>query len=189
MPTINPDIALILAADKLSDAIAGIIPKASITEDAIHQLMAIFCTQALAASDAASAQRVLREIAATQPRLTEEQKPALTQRVEDPEAWMDLIETPTTSPPATTKRFDVDFSTNTTSPYITQDDVDSPPSANTRRKRAGTITQDHILHTMGISATKATGHPHQAASQHHFSQLRHDTADTVLDEETGDLLE
>jgi hypothetical protein len=91
MPTINPDIALILAADKLSDAIAGIIPKASITEDAIHQLMAIFCTQALAASDAASAQRVLREIAATQPRLTEEQKPALTQRVEDPEAWMDLI--------------------------------------------------------------------------------------------------
>ena len=67
MPTINPDIALILAADKLSDAIAGIIPKASIIEDAIHQLMVIFRTQALAASNATSAQRVLREIADTHP--------------------------------------------------------------------------------------------------------------------------
>ncbi len=43
-----------------------LIPKSSITKDAILQLIAIFRIQALAASDTASAQRVLREIAATQ---------------------------------------------------------------------------------------------------------------------------
>jgi hypothetical protein len=52
MPMITPDVALILAADKLVDAIAGVVPKNSITKDPIVQLMAIYCKQALAASDA-----------------------------------------------------------------------------------------------------------------------------------------
>ncbi len=52
MPTITPDVVLLLAADKLVDAIGGIIPKTTVTEDAITQLMAIFCDKAMASSDA-----------------------------------------------------------------------------------------------------------------------------------------
>ena len=65
MPTITPDAALLLAADKLVDTIRGIIPKTTVTKDAIAQLMAIFRDKAMVASDATSAQRVLRKIAAT----------------------------------------------------------------------------------------------------------------------------
>ncbi len=90
MPTITPKVALILSADKLVDAIAGIVPKNSITEDAIVQLMAIYCTQAHAASNAVSAQRVLRKIPATQ-RAQSEVTPAGSERVNN-EAWIDEIE-------------------------------------------------------------------------------------------------
>ncbi len=89
MPTITPDVALILATDKLVNAITGIIPKNSITKDAIVQLMATYCTQALVVSDAVSAQRVLRKIAATQ-RAQLEVTPARSQRVsnEMKHGWM-----------------------------------------------------------------------------------------------------
>jgi hypothetical protein len=63
MPTITPADALIKAADKLVDAITGVIPKNSITEDVVLQLMSIYRKQALEASDAASAQKVLRRLA------------------------------------------------------------------------------------------------------------------------------
>ncbi len=66
MPTITLADALIKAADKLVDAISGVIPKNSITEDAVLQLMSIYRQQALEASDAASAQRVLRRLAESQ---------------------------------------------------------------------------------------------------------------------------
>jgi hypothetical protein len=66
MPTITPADALIKAADDLMDAISGVIPKNSITEDAVLQLMAIYHKQALDASDAESAQRVLRCLDETQ---------------------------------------------------------------------------------------------------------------------------
>ena len=66
MPTITPADALIKAADNLVDAISGVIPRNSITEDAVLQLMAIYSKQALDASDAKSAQRVLRRLAETQ---------------------------------------------------------------------------------------------------------------------------
>ena len=73
MPTITPADALIKAADKLVDAISGVIPKNSIIEDAILQLMSIYRKQALEASDAASAQRVLRRLAETQRVQTEQE--------------------------------------------------------------------------------------------------------------------
>ncbi len=41
MPTITPEDALIKAADNLVDTISGVIPRNSITEDAVLQLMAI----------------------------------------------------------------------------------------------------------------------------------------------------
>jgi hypothetical protein len=90
MPRITPDVALILAANKLNNAIAGVVLKNSITKNAIVQLMAMYCTQALAASDAVSAQRVLRRIATTQGAQLEVM-PARSQRMNN-EAWINEIE-------------------------------------------------------------------------------------------------
>jgi hypothetical protein len=56
MPTITPADALIKAADRLVNAISGVIPTKNITKDAILQQMAIYRKQALDASDAESAQ-------------------------------------------------------------------------------------------------------------------------------------
>jgi hypothetical protein len=153
MPTITSDVALILATDKLVDAIAGVVPKNSITKDAIVQLMAIYCTQALAASNAVSAQRVLGKIAATQCAQLEA-TPARSQRV-DNEAWMDEIEDNAANDSADTNSpvFEVDFTMtkpppSTQSPIISQDNYDSPPSANTQHHHQGMITQDSILHVL-----------------------------------------
>jgi hypothetical protein len=66
MPTITPADALICAADYLTDAIAGLIPAPTATQDAVNQLMVIFKQQACAANDAATAQRLLRERAQAQ---------------------------------------------------------------------------------------------------------------------------
>jgi hypothetical protein len=135
MLTIAPDIILILAADKLIDAIAGVVPKNSITKDTIVQLMAIYCKQALAASDAKSAQRVLHKIAVTQ-RKQSEATPAGSQRVND-DAWMDEIKEETESVRAALDApiFEVNFTTtqppSMQSPIVSQDKYDSPPSANT----------------------------------------------------------
>ncbi len=72
MPTITPADALIQAAGNLVDAISGVTPKNSITEDTVLQLIAIYRKQALDASDAESAQRVLRRLAETQRVQTEQ---------------------------------------------------------------------------------------------------------------------
>ncbi len=63
MPTITPANALIHAADSLTDAIAGLVPTPTYTQDAVDQLMVIFKQQACTAKDAATAQRGLRECA------------------------------------------------------------------------------------------------------------------------------
>jgi hypothetical protein len=60
MPVITPANTLIKALEKLIDAISDVIPKNSITKDAILELMSIYRQQALDAADAKSAQMVLR---------------------------------------------------------------------------------------------------------------------------------
>ncbi len=61
MPTITPSDALIPLADYRTDAISGLIPAPTCTQDAIDQLMVIFKQQACSANDVDTAQRVLRE--------------------------------------------------------------------------------------------------------------------------------
>ena len=98
MPTITPDIVLLLAADKLVDTIGGIIPKTTVTKDAITQLMAIFRDKAMVASDATSAQRVLRKIAATK-RTQAKETHAGSQRVEnEADEIRDAVEQTVTNP-------------------------------------------------------------------------------------------
>ncbi len=80
MPSVTPADALIKAADNLVDTINGIIPKHSVTSDAVTQLMDIYKIAAEKATCEARTQRVLREQAQAQ-RVKEEQQPVATQQL------------------------------------------------------------------------------------------------------------
>jgi hypothetical protein len=66
MPTTTPADALIKSSDNLIDAISGLVPKPTVTSDAIEQLMEIYKTQAHKSTCKAQTQRVLREKAQAQ---------------------------------------------------------------------------------------------------------------------------
>jgi hypothetical protein len=162
MPMIIPIVAI--------NAIAGVVPKNNITKDAIVQLMAIYCTQALTASNAVSAQRVLCKIAATLCAQLEVTS-AGSQRVND-KAWMDEIGDDAANDSADTNSpvFEVDFTMSKPplsmqSLIISHDGYDSPPSANTQHRCKGTITQDSILHVLKQASKQTPFSPQQAASQ------------------------
>ena len=119
MPSIIPADALILASDNLTDAISGLLPTSTVTQDAVDKLMMIFKQQARDSIDAATAQRMLMERAQAQRVVTEPQpqahaSPTPTFQVED-----DDNHAP--SPPRI--------------PQIAQDEYDSSPAANTRQQR------------------------------------------------------
>ena len=147
MPTITPADALIKAMNNLVNAISGVIPKTSITEDTVLQLMAIYRKQD--ASDTKSAQRVLRRLAKTQRVQTE-------QGIEIKEQDTNELRVPTeqvdVSPDLSIFEFEQPSDSNHIetcdamhhpqfiSPFITQDDCDSPPSSNTRQHCKRTLT-------------------------------------------------
>jgi hypothetical protein len=183
MPTITPADALIRTADYLTDAIAGLIPAPTATQDAVNQLVVIFKQQARAANAAATAQRVLRERAQTQRvinqkhQATTAQEPAQAQVTEHPTF---KIEEPndTTIPPQGI-------------PQITQDEYDSPPSANTdqQQQETRTLMQEFMLQCMEIPQYKAPFIARQATSRQYPLQFLCNLAYSVLDDKTGDLLE
>jgi hypothetical protein len=185
MPTITPADALIRAADSLTDAIAGLVPTPTCTQDAVDQLMVIFKQQVRTVKDAATAQRVLRERAQAERVIEEERQAHVAQEttqaqvtalptfeIEEPN---DIAESP--------QRF----------PQITQDEYDeytTPPSANTRQQReTQTLTQEFMLQCMEIPGYKAPFTAQQAALRKYPLQFLCNLAYAVLDNETGNLLE
>ncbi len=120
MPTIAPADALIRAADYLTDAISGLVPTPTGTQDAVD---GIFKQQACATRDAATAQRVLRECAQAERVIKEEQQT----HVQQVSVQKQVIPSPS---------FEIKDNNDTANspqsiPQITQDKHDSPPSANT----------------------------------------------------------
>ncbi len=175
MPSITPADALILASDNLMDAISGLLPTSTVAQDAVDQLMMIFKQQARDSIDAATAQRVLMDRAQAQRVVTEPQPQAQTA-------------------PTPTFQVEDDDGDNAPSPQaipqITQDKYNSPPAANTRQQQENrTLTQDFMLQCMEIPGYTAPFTPQQAASRKYPLQFLCDLAYTVLDDETGDLLE
>ena len=74
-------------------------------------------------------------------------------------------------------------------PIILQDD-NSSPAHNTRHQRqVRTLTQDYMLHMMEIPGYKAPFTPSQAAARKYPLQFLCNFAYTVLDDNTGELLE
>jgi hypothetical protein len=201
MPTITPADALIKAADNLVDTISGVIPKNSINKD----LMAIYRKQALDASDAESAQRVLRHLAETQRLHTEQGTLSTEQEIAINEQNTNEQRVPTAqvnmSPDLGIFKFEQPINSNhietrdsmhhpkLITPFITQDDCDSPPFSNTPQRCKGTLKQDYMLHMMEQPGYKPPFTPQQATGCRCPLQFLCDLAHAVLDNETGDLLE
>ncbi len=75
-------------------------------------------------------------------------------------------------------------------PQITQDEYDSPPSANTRQQQqeTRTPTQEFMLQCTEIPGYKAPFTARQAALRQYPLQFLCDLAYSVLDNKTGDVL-
>jgi hypothetical protein len=159
MPTITPVNALICTADYLTDAIVGLIPAPTATQDAVDQLMVIFKRLAHAANDTATAQRVLREHTQAQRvinqnrQATTVQEPAQAQVTEHHTFKIEELNDTTIAPQGI--------------PQITQDKYDSPPSANSRQQQqeTRTLTQEFMLQCMETPGYKAPFTARQAASR------------------------
>jgi hypothetical protein len=184
MPSFTPADALITAADNLVDTINGIIPKHTVTSDAVEQLMEIFKMQAEKATCEARTQRVLRE-------------QAQAQRVKEQQLAAEQQASPSTTS-TSVPELEVNLYPNTDigllrgTPIISQDEDDdtSHPASNTRQQRKiRTLTQDYMLHMMEIPGYTAPFSPRQAASRTFPLQFLCDLAYAVLDDDTGDLLE
>jgi hypothetical protein len=129
MPTITPADALIHAADSLTDAIAGLVPTPTCTQDAVDQLMVIFKQQVRTAKDAATAQRVLRERAQAERVIKEERQVHVAQ--ETTQAQVKASPTIEIEEPNDIAESPQGF------PQITQDEYNkytTPPSANTQQQ-------------------------------------------------------
>ncbi len=153
MPMITPSDTLIHTVDYLTDAISGLIPTPTCTQDAVDQPMVIFKQQTLATNDAATAQRVLREQAQAE-RLIEDERQISAQAQATPLPCFKIKENNDTA------------HTPQGIPQITQDKNDVPPSANMQQQQqTRTLTQDFMLQCMEIPGYKAPFTVKQAASR------------------------
>ena len=184
MPNFTPADALIKAADNLVNTINGIMPKNSVTLDAVEQLMEIYKIQAEKATYEARTQRVLWEQAQAQ--RVKEQQLAAEQQASPQNNPMSFPDFEVNTYP------DMDIGTLRGTPIISQDNKEdiSHPAANTRQQRqVQTLTQDYTLHMMEILGYTTLFTPQKAASQTFPLQFLCDLAYAVLDDDIGNLLE
>jgi len=189
MPSLTPVDALIQAADNLTTALAGVIPPPSMTTEAIAQLISIFKTQAEKEKDEATLQRVLRERAQAERVLTETIAPT-TNPTSEPTAPQQ-----TTYAPLEIEEYylqvDIGALRQTPISYPEDNATSARPADNTRYQcKARTITQDYLFHLMDTPyLQKQLFAAKQASSRKNPLQFLCDFAYSVLDDETGDLLE
>jgi hypothetical protein len=182
MPSLTPADALIQAADNLTTALAGVIPPPSMTTEAIAQLISIFKTQAEKEKDDATVQRVLRERAQAERALTEAIEPT-TKPANEP-----------TTPQQETRTYPpLEIEEHPQVDAVTPDDNynSARPADNTRyQRKVRTITQDYLFHLMDTPfLPQQLFTAKQASSRKYPLQFLCDFAYSVLDDETGDLLE
>jgi hypothetical protein len=182
MPSLTPVDALIQAADNLTTALAGVIPPPSMTTEAIAQLISIFKTQAEKEKDDATVQRVLRERAQAERALTEAIEPT-TKPANEP-----------TTPQQETRTYPpLEIEEHPQVDAVTPDDNynSARPADNTRyQRKVRTITQDYLFHLMDTPfLPQQLFTAKQASSRKYPLQFLCDFAYSVLDDETGDLLE
>ena len=176
-PTITTSNVLIKAADGLSQAIQGTMPKKGATMEAVEQLLDIFKQQAKEKEDTTAHQRVLKESAQTQ-------------RVQlETEQEQQQVEMQPTSMPNEHPTID------NTILMVSQDEEEEDeevagPSVKTRaRTTTRTVTQEVLLQMADVSSSGIAVMPRSAASRKSPMQFLCDYANVVLDGKTGELLE
>ena len=184
MPSFTPADALIRAADNLTTAINGAMPKNSATGDAVEQLLEIFKIQAKTATNRIDQQRQRQQDAHTQRVRNETSVVDLEHETEEPHAPTPQRVATETTPP--TVEFTEIHEHGPTIPTITQDDdTFNPPAHNTRRHHMRrTLTQDVALHISEVGMNTQI-----IAGQQHPLQFPYERVAAVLDDETGNLLE
>ncbi len=184
MPSLTTVDALIQAADNLTTALAGVIPPPSMTTEAIVQLISIFKTQAKKEKDDTTVQMVLRERAQAERVLTETIAPT-TKLASKPTAPQQ-----TTYPPLEIEEYQYPQVHGGTISYSDDNSNSARPANNTRyQHKVHTITQDYLFHLMDTPFLPKQIYHQTSSSRKYPLQFLCDFAYSVLDDETGDLLE
>jgi hypothetical protein len=180
-PTFTSHDALIVAADKLADAISGTMPKNSTTENGIKQLLDIFKQQANIAKDRLDAKTKRLNDAATQ--RVQDENPATAQRVPTATTTFESNDEPNDR---------VDGQRNNV-PTITQDEDEMPTTtrASNRVLRSETrsLTDEFLYNAMEFPGITTTITAKNTASRKYAQQFITNWANAVIDKETGELME
>ena len=192
-PTFTSHDALIVAADKLADAINGTMPKDSTTENGIKLLLDIFKKQANVAKDRldakakrlnnAATQRVQDE--STEDEATSQPHPASAQRV--PTAVK------VTTVESDEECDDRDEEQRTNVPVITQDEEEYPTatrqSDRVLRSETRALTDEFLYNAMEFPGITNNITARSTAARMYPQQFITDWANAVIDKETGELME
>ncbi len=190
-PTFMSHDALIVAADKLADAISRTMPQNSTTENGIKLLLDIFKQQANIAKDRLDAKAKRLNNAATQ-RVQDKRRegtatppanPATTQRV-----------------PAATTTFETEDEPNNQNngqrnnvPTITQDEEETPTTTRTShqvlRSETRSLTDEFLYNAMEFPGITTNITARNTATRNYTKRFITDWANAVIDKETGELME
>jgi len=183
--------ALIVAADKLADAISGSMPQNSTTENGIKLLLDIFKQQANIAKDRLDAKAKRLNNAATQ-------------RVQDERR--EETETPPANPataqrvPAATTTFETEDDPNKQNngqrnnvPTITQDEDETPTTTRAShqvlRSETRSLTDEFLYNVMEYPGTTTNITARNTAARKFTQRFITDWANAIIDKETGELME
>ena len=173
MPTMTPADALLKAGTYLTTALQGVLPKESVTQEAIQQLMNIYKLEAKKQHTHTDSQRVRKES-------------ALEQRVHKEVESEKMEEAVTPKPSASTQSLPQFIETEEEN----EDNLANSPAMRTRTKTAArTITQDILMHVAETTTRGNEISAKSAASRKYPLQFLCDYANAVLDDETGEMME
>ena len=189
-PSFTTNDALLLAADRLTSAIEGVLPTTTSTQAGVQQLLDIFKSQANGAKNEITAQRVQMADAAAQRVLDEStaneiaRAETATQRVLEERDEEEVFQ-------AITDDDDTMEAADCNIPTITQeeDDEQQQPINRRPRTRSTRSATDEFIYSMMELPGMMGVTPRAAASRKFPMQFLCDYANAVIDGETGEIME
>jgi hypothetical protein len=188
-PSFTTNDALLLAADRLTTAIEGVLPTTTSTQAGVQQLLDIFKSQANGAKNEITAQRVQMADAAAQRVLDEStaneiaRAETATQRVLEERTKKEVFQVITDD--------DHTEEADSSVPMITQDEDEEqqqPINSRPRTRSTPSATDEFIYSMMELPGMMGVT-PRAAASRKFPMQFLCDCANAVIDGETGEIME
>ena len=188
-PSFTTNDALLLAADRLTAAIEGVVPTTTSTQAGVQQLLDIFKSQANGAKNEITTQRVQMADAAAQRVLDEStaneiaRAETATQRVLEERTEDEVFQAITDDEHTEDAEISV--------PMITQDEDDEqqqPINSRPRTRSTRSATDEFIYSMMELPGMMGVT-PRAAASRKFPMQFLCDYANAVIDGETGEIME